>query len=123
MRDQETNDIITALAIGAVIGVGAALLMRGSEPSRREKLVRELKPYTKRAHRGLRAARAATREHIERGVDAGTEFASDLRGSTGDLVSDLRGELSALVEAAGEELRRTARRTVRETRRSIRNLR
>ena len=123
MRDQESSDIIAALAIGAVIGIGAALLMRGGELSRREKVMRELKPYTKRAQRGARAVHKATREHVGRGVEATADIASDLRDSGRTVVNDLRDELAALVSAAGDELRRTAKRTVRETRRSIRELR
>lgn len=130
MRDQESSDIIAALAIGAVIGIGAALLMRGGEMSRREKLMRELKPYRKKAQRGMRTAQEVTREtvgrgrdHLGRGVDAGADIAADLRDSGRAVVNDLRDELAALVSAAGDELRRTAKRTVRQTRRSIRELR
>ena len=42
MQDQEKTDILTAFAIGAVVGVGAALLARGNNASRHERVLREI---------------------------------------------------------------------------------
>src|SRR5690606_40546086 len=57
MRDQETSDLLTALAIGAVVGIGAALLLRGEAVSRREKPLREIRPLAKQARKKAHAAR------------------------------------------------------------------
>lgn len=119
MRDQERNDVLVALAVGAVIGIGAALLMRGDDLSRREKLLREIRPLTKRARQGARVAR----DQAGRGAGAAVDAADALRGAGRDVVTDLRDEIASLVGSAGAELRRTARRTVRDTRRTLRNLR
>lgn len=91
LRDQETSDVVTALAIGAVVGVGVALLMRGDDISRREKLLREIRPLARRATRRAHRARTQvergarhTRERIEDsaryardGIDDGARYARD----------------------------------------------
>ncbi len=145
MRDQETTDVLTALAIGAVVGIGAALLLRGEDMTRRERLLREIRPLTKRARQSAhkaqrelekgakRARRQAGRtaasavEYVGDGARAGTDAtlgaASALRRVSNDVMNDLRDEIASLVSSAGRELRRTAKRTVRDTRRSLRSLR
>lgn len=145
MRDQETSDLLTALAIGAVVGIGAALLLRGEEVSRREKLLREIRPLAKQARKkahaarrdfergAKRAGRQASRsassafEYVGDGARVGSVAAMDaaaaLRRAGADVVSELRDEIASLVNSAGRELRRSAKRTVRDTRRSLRNLR
>src|SRR5690606_19917843 len=145
MRDQETSDLLTALAIGAVVGIGAALLLRGEEVSRREKLLREIRPLAKQARKkahaarrdfergAKRAGRQASRsassafEYVGDGARLGSEAAMDaaaaLRRAGADGVSELRDEIAPLVNSAARELRRSAKRTVRDTRRSLRNLR
>ncbi|MEJ2677824.1 MAG: hypothetical protein P8174_01965 [Gemmatimonadota bacterium] len=45
--DRDNTDFLAALAIGAIAGLGLALLFRRDPPSRRERLMKELKPYRK----------------------------------------------------------------------------
>jgi gas vesicle protein len=124
MRDDQTTEYITALVIGAALGVGATLLFAPDPPTRGEKLMKELEPYRKRLKKGTSRAReqvgrqaSAAAEWSEEMVAAGRSVIGDIREEVADLVAEARHEIAAAVEgqveAAQQALRKGARRVGR----------
>lgn len=121
MTKDNSNEYVVAFAVGALLGVGAALLLAPEPPTRREKIMKELKPYRKK----LRKKSAAARKQMGRQASAASDFGDelvaagravmqDLREEVADLVADARSEIASTVEtqldAAQHALRKGAKR-------------
>ena len=105
MARQDTTDFLTAFAVGAVLGIGATLLLRGGKPqTAKERLLRELKPYYRkkigggRVARGMRRRRAAAGEMADDAIDTGRELLSEFRDEVKRIVEDARDELVEALE-------------------------
>src|SRR3954449_12691304 len=98
MARQDTTDFLTAFAVGAVLGIGATLLLRGQPQTAKERLLRELKPYYRKKIGGGRMARG-----VRRGRAAG-EIADDAIDTGRELLSEFRDEVKRIVEDARDEL-------------------
>ena len=100
MARQDTTDFLTAFAVGAVLGIGATLLLRGGRPqTAKERLLRELKPSYRKKIGGGRVARG-----VRRGRAAGVEMADDAIDTGRELLSEFRDEVKRIVENARDEL-------------------
>ena len=104
MARQDTNDFLAAFGIGAVLGLGAALLLRPDKPNPRKQLRKRLKPHVRKLSRGAartrKAARAAARE-----AGATTD---DVIPAGRELLAEFRGEVERILDEAREELRALA---------------
>ncbi|HVG43345.1 MAG TPA: hypothetical protein VM890_01405 [Longimicrobium sp.] len=116
MARQDTTDFLTAFAVGAVLGIGATLLLRGGRPqTAKERLLRELKPsYRKkigggRVARGVRRGRAAV-EMADDAIDTGRELLSEFRDEVKRIVEDARDDLVEALEDKPGAGRKRARR-------------
>jgi gas vesicle protein len=109
MARQDTNDFLAAFGIGAVLGIGAALLLRPEKPNPRKQLQKRLRPHVRKlsrsASRTRKAARAAARE-------AGTTT-DDVIHAGRELLSEFRGEVARILDEAREELRELAQEQAR----------
>lgn len=109
MARQDTNDFLTAFGIGAVLGVGAALLLRPEKPNPRKQLQKRLKPHVRKlgksASRTRKAARVAARE-------AGTS-ADEVIHAGRELLAEFRREVAGILDEAREELRELAQEQAR----------
>lgn len=98
---QDTNDFLTAFAIGAALGVGATLLLRPERPNPRKQLQKRLKPHVrklgKRAARNRRVARQAARR--------GPGMHDDAIATGRELLAEFRAEVQRILDEAREELR------------------
>lgn len=121
MKQDQTTEYVTAFVVGTLVGVGAALLFAPEPPTRREKIMKELKPYQKKVAKGAKRARksmgrqaSAASDWTEELTAASRAVMSDLREEVADLVSDARDEIAATVESqlssAGKAIRRGAKR-------------
>lgn len=119
--DRDNTDFLAALAIGAIAGLGLSLLFRRDPPTRRERLMKELKPYrkklSKQAHRardtiGKQATAAAKRGDAM--VEGGRDALESFRTEVSDIVSAARSDIAAAVQeqvgAAQHTLKRTTKR-------------
>jgi hypothetical protein len=108
-RETDSVDLFTAFAIGAMIGVGATLLLRPDPPTATEQVLKRFTPLARRArkaaHRARRdfgrsfdLSRTATRDVGRAGSEALDEFRSQVQ----DIVSSARNELT---DSAREQLR------------------
>jgi hypothetical protein len=114
MDREDTLDLVAAFVIGAVLGIGATLLLRGDPPTRTDRVPSQLKRVSRSgrgpadarhgAGRGVRAVRAAGGAALRSGRDA---------------LDTLRGDVADLVSAARDEVARSARDTVREARAAL----
>jgi gas vesicle protein len=109
MARQDSNDFLAAFGIGAVLGIGAALLLRPEKPNPRKQLQKRLKPHvrklSKSAARTRRAARVAAR-----GAGPSTD---DVIHAGRELLAEFRGEVARILDEAREELRGLAQEQAR----------
>ena len=88
MAENDSVDVLTAFAIGAMIGVGATLLLRSDPPSTRERIIKRVTPLARKAKRAGR-----------------------------DVVDDLQREIEDVLASAREDLTDAARRQLKAARR------
>ena len=120
MNQSEDRDFLTALAIGAVVGIGAALLFRASDDFDREKIIKKMKPLQKKAGKALHSARRrATHSMRERLADAG-DAGRIVRKSGGRIAHDLGDDAAKIVRQAKRELEASARDSVKQAQRAMR---
>lgn len=102
MPRQDTNDFLTAFAIGTALGVGATLLLRPRPKSARERLMRELKP-------GRRTVPAdAVRVRRPMDADEATGLAEEVISVGRELLDEFRDEVQRILNDARDELRHAA---------------
>lgn len=116
MADRDTVDFVTAFAVGAILGVGATLLLRSEPPTARERVVKELKPYGKRIRKGARRAWREMGSGAGSAMGAGEDLASAGRA----VLSDFRDEIADIVSGARSELSRAMEHQVRDAQRALR---
>jgi len=121
MARQDTTDFLTAFAVGAVLGIGATLLLRGGRPrTAKERLLRELKPYYRKkigagqVARGVRRGRAAATELADDAIDTGRELLAEFRDEVKRIVEDARDELVEALEEKEKEPRKRRKRPRRQ---------
>lgn len=131
MNQREDKDFLTALAIGAVVGIGAALLFRASDDLDREQIIRRLKPLKKRASRVIdHAAKRVRHEASDRYEQASKHVnrkLSDVQGagrmvgrSTGKIAENVGDDVARIMARASRELEASARDSVKQARRAMR---
>lgn len=113
MARQDSNDFLAAFGIGAVLGIGAALLLRPDKPNPRKQLQKRLKPHvrklSKSASRTRKAARVAVRAA---GTPSGTST-DEVIGAGRELLAEFRGEVARILDEARAELRELAQEQAR----------
>lgn len=121
MKQEEQTEYLTAFAVGALVGVGAALLLAPKPPTRRERLMKELKPYRKKLDKRSARARKEMEKRASSAADWGEEMVSasrsvigDMRHEVADMVADARAEIADSVadqlESAQKALKKSAKR-------------
>ena len=104
MARHESNDFLTAFAIGAALGVGATLLLRPEKPNPRKQLQKRLKPHVRKLRKSAAKTRQAGGGMAPR--PAAAEGMEDDAIRTGrELLAEFRGEVQRILEEAREELR------------------
>jgi hypothetical protein len=119
MNDRDKTDLWTALAVGAVVGVGAALLLRAAEDPQPEGVLRNLRPVQQRAKR---IAESASRQ-LERSKRGLGRRGDDLLEQGADTLADLRRDAARIVAQARQELEDMAQLSVKQARRMARRAR
>jgi gas vesicle protein len=119
MDRDDTIEFLTAFAIGTAIGVGLTFLLK-PKPTRRERLVRQLRPVGKRMRKGASQLRAGVREgagatsdFTTEVISAGQELLEEFRGEVSSILKDARGEIKDLVESQVEDLSKAVKRSRR----------
>ena len=103
MSKGDNADFGAAFAIGTLLGVGAALLLRPSRPDPRKQLHKGLRPHARPSRRRAVRSAAAAPPAESRGA------ASDEVISAGrELLSEFRAEVRRILDEARDELREIA---------------
>jgi gas vesicle protein len=119
-RDQST-EFVSVFVVGALIGVGAALLFAPKPPTRRERIMKELKPYRKKLEKRTSGARKAVGKQAasaagwgEEMVEASRVVVSDMREEIAGMVADARAEIADTVadqlDTARKSLKKSSKR-------------
>lgn len=109
MARQDSNDFLAAFGIGAVLGIGAAVLLRPERPNPRKQLQKRLKPHVRKlgksASRTRKAGRVAARQ-------SGTSTDEVILAGR-ELLAEFRAEVTRILDEAREELREMAQEQAR----------
>lgn len=105
MARQDNNDVLAAFAVGAVLGVGAALLLRPEKPNPRKQLQKRLKPHVRKLGKRGRRLRASARPALERARSAGASLQDDAIQAGRELLAEFRGEVQRILDEARDQLR------------------
>jgi gas vesicle protein len=103
MARQDNNDFLAAFAIGAVLGVGATLLLRPEKPNPRKQLQKRLKPHVRKLRKGAARGRKAVRVRTRPPETPGME--DDAIRAGRELLAEFRGEVRRILDEARDELR------------------
>lgn len=124
MDDRDTVEFVTAFAIGAILGVGATLLLSPERSRPAKKLLKQLQPLPgkagKRARRAWRGVRGGADAALERGGDlaeAGRDALDDFREDVSEIVSSARDEIARAIEAQVSNAQKSLRKGSRRVRR------
>jgi gas vesicle protein len=119
MNDRDTADIWTALTIGAVVGVGTALLLRARQADEDAHLLHRLRPVGRTAGRMLKQAR----QQAARGARAAGSTGGDLVDAGRDALEELRDGARQIVDSTRDELRKVVHDAVKDARKAGRKAR
>lgn len=119
MRERENTEVWTAVAIGAVIGIGTALLVRARQDDDTHAIIRKLRPVQRQVKSAAGKARKELGRHARRAGNQGDELLSSGR----EAMEELRRGARDIVRSTRKELRKAARDSVREARKAARALR
>ncbi|MEO5511620.1 MAG: hypothetical protein ABIS27_13395 [Longimicrobiales bacterium] len=117
---RDDHDFLTALAIGAVVGIGAALLFRASDDFDREKIIKRMKPMQKKAGRALNNAGRHARHTLREKLDDASAAGRIVRRSGGRIASNLGDDAAKIVREARREIEESARDSVKQAQRAMR---
>ncbi len=107
MDERDPIELVVAFAVGAIVGVGATLLLR-PEPALPGRIVRQVRRSGRKLGRGARRAE---------------EVSGSLVGSGRELLEHFRGEVADVVKAAREQLAEDVYAQLRGARREARQRR
>jgi gas vesicle protein len=116
MMERDRTDVWTAVAIGAVVGIGAALLYRARQEDDTHELLKRLRPVQRGAARTAKSVRREVAERASQVGDAGEELLSAGR----EILDELRKGAREIVSATRDELDRAARQSVADARKAAR---
>lgn len=114
MPQRDTIDFTTAFAAGAILGIGAALLLRPARPTRRERIGHEMKPRREKLRKRARHART----ELGHGADATAELGEEVMAAGRQLVKELRKEWKSMIEDARRDVARAVDDQIRAARKT-----
>lgn len=119
MRDQDNTEVWTAVAIGAVLGIGTALLVRARQEDDTHEIIKRLRPV----QRQVKSAAGKARKELGRRARQAGDSGEDLLSTGRDIMDELRRGAQDIVKSTRKELRKAARESVKEARKAARSFR
>ena len=110
MTDRDNTDVWTAVAIGAVVGIGATLLLRAQQEDDTHEIIKRLRPLKRNASK---AAKYAGR-HVSDGARAAGAAGEEALSVGRELLEELQEGARDILREARTELRKAARESVRD---------
>ena len=100
MDTDQSTEYASAFAIGLLVGVGAALLFAPKPPTRRERIMKQMKPYRKK----LEKRAASARKEVGRKTAAAADWRDEMMDASRAVVADMRNEVARMVADARAEI-------------------
>lgn len=104
MDTDQTTEYASAFAVGLLVGVGAALLFAPKPPTRRERIMKHIKPYRQKMEKGAASAKkqmgdraSAAADWRDEMIDASRAVIADMRDEVAGMVADARKEIAVAV--------------------------
>jgi gas vesicle protein len=119
MKDHDHFDVWAAVAIGAVIGIGTALLVRARQEDDTHAMLKRLRPVQQKAQRAAKTVRKEVGRRASQAGDAGGELVD----AGLDVLEELREGANEIVRSTRKELRKAARDSFKEARRAAQKAR
>jgi hypothetical protein len=119
MSERDNTDVWTAVVIGAVVGIGTALIVRARQEDDVHDIVRQLRRIRPRAQQAATKVRRGLGRQAERATGAGEE----LVGAGRELLAELRREATGIVRSTRRELQQAARDTLQDARTTMKQAR
>jgi gas vesicle protein len=114
MRERDNVDVWAAVTIGAIVGIGAALLFRARQEDDTREIIKRLRPVRRGAERAAKVVRREVGRRAHQAGEAGEELISASR----DVLEDIREGARDIVRTTRNELRKAARDSVKEARKA-----
>jgi len=102
------------VAIGAILGVGATLLVRAQQEDDTHEIIKRLRPMTRKMKKHAKSARKELGRRARQAGESGDELMDAAR----DVMQELRKGAREIVHATRDELRRAARDTMKDARKA-----
>jgi gas vesicle protein len=119
MKDHDNFDMWAAVAFGALIGIGTALIVRARQEDDTHALVKRLRPVRRSAEKAARGVRKEVTRQASRGAEAG----ENLLDAGRDMLDELRENAGEILRNTQRELQKAAKQSVREAQRATRKAR
>jgi gas vesicle protein len=118
MPRQDSVDFLSAFAVGAVLGIGATILL---QPKRtpKQQIARKWKPYRKQMRKSYEGARSA----VGVGAGATAEMTSVLVDAGQDLLGEFRKEAAKILAEAQKDLQKVAQEQSKELSKNVQKAR
>lgn len=117
--ENDSLDLLTAFTIGAMIGVGATLLLRSEPETPTQRLLKGFRPIVKEAGKATRSAGKRYGKSMRM-----SRAATEKLGKAGkDVIEDFRDQVEDILTSARNELTASARRQVKSARKALRRVR
>lgn len=107
MSDRDNTDIWTAVTIGAIVGIGTALIVRARQEDDVHEVVRRVRRMRPKAEKTLKRARRNVSRRADQASDAGEELIQAGR----EAIEELRREAAGIVRRTRRELQKAASKT------------
>lgn len=117
MTDRDTSEVWTAVAVGAIIGIGAALLVRARQEDDTHELIKRLRPVTRQAKQAAKSARKELGRRARQAGDSG----EDLLSSSREILDEMQKGAREIILSTRDELRQAAHDSVRDARKAARD--
>ena len=114
MNERDNTDVWAAVAIGAIVGIGATLLVRARQEDDAHEIIKRIRPAARKARK---LAGSAGKE-MGRQARAAGRSGGELLSTGQDIMDDLRQGAREIVHATRDELRKATRESIREMRRA-----
>ena len=118
-RETDSVDILTAFAIGAMIGVGATLLLRSTPETRTERIMKQLRPVARKARKAVHRAGS----NYSKSLRMARRATGELGEGGKEVIDELQQQMEDVLASAREELGDAARKQLKLARKRLRTLR
>ena len=103
MDTDQTTEYASAFTVGLLLGVGAALLFAPKPPTRKERIMKQIKPYRKKLEKRASSAKKQVGGAVSSRASAAADWRDEMIEASRAVIADMRSEVAKMVaDARGE---------------------